>query len=100
MVNKGLHFHRRLLFLTFNNEILIITENPKEYTFFVPKVVGKGYEKIFDKKKKPRDNPVVGVKKTSTKKLLEIEKKFSIKTELSKIIIENDEENMIYLKKF
>ena len=97
MVSKSLNFTRRLLFLTFNNEVLVAIENPKEYVFQAPKVVGEGYEKLLEKKKKKKI--ITGsASKASTKSLLEIAHNFPIKTALTKIVIENNEENMIFLK--
>lgn len=98
MVSKSLNFTRRLIFLTFNNEILVAIENPKEYVFLTPKVVGEGFEKLLEKKKKKIITGLTSKAKASTKDLLEIVHNVSIKTALTKIVIENNEENMIFLK--
>lgn len=102
MAFTGLNLKRGLIFLSFKNEILIITENPKEYVFLPPIILGSGYENILNKKLKKKKSMKQGSllqkKGKGAKELLEISRKFCLKDSLTKIVVENNDENMVYLK--
>ena len=95
ILHKNLNFQRKMLILTYTNDILIVKEYPKEYIFIMPKVIGSSNaQKIFSTSKKPATSK----KKIANKILLEVERRFDTNNSLKKLVFENSDENMIYMK--